>query len=73
MSWDDYRFNGYRKSLEANRDLWIPVRDLASGKGSDYTYMDACGRIEGYEAALRLLDVWVLGIQEEEARDRVDR
>jgi hypothetical protein len=69
-SWDDYRFNGYRKALEEHRDMWIATRNLASAQGNDYTYMDASGRVEGYEAALRLLEVWVKGIQEEEANDR---
>ena len=67
MSWDDYRFNGYRKALEEQRDMWKLVLGLAQNQLCELAAGEAYGRIEAYEAALRLLAVWVKGIQEEEA------
>ena len=66
MSWNDYRFNGLRTTIEDHRDMWIPIRDIAKQQGAEVATANAIGRIEGMETALRILETWVKAIQEEE-------
>lgn len=66
MSWDDYRYNGLRRAIEDHRDMWTPILDIAKQQGSEAATANAIGRIEAFETALRLLETWVKGVQEEE-------
>ena len=67
--WDDYRFNGLRTAIKDAREPWTRILPLAQQQLRELEAGQAQGRIDAYDSALRLLDTWVLAIQEGEASE----